>query len=404
MKYKLRPYQEEASRKAVEFFLDVKRNDNAIIVASTGCGKSLIIADIAFRLDDNVLVMCPSKEILQQNFMKMRSYDVECSMFSASVGQRDISKITFCSIGSVIKHPDMFAHFKYIIVDECHCVNPKQGMYKMFFERLGSKVLGLTATPYRLKQTRRPVYNSKGEIVLDRYGNELKESYNELRFLTRTRPRIFSDVLYVVQTADLLRQGFLANVNIYSCMPPQGVVPDLFGNTPQPVKISRDVFVNWTINVIGRLRKVGRHGILVFVKTVEEAEMVVDRTPGSTMVTGHTSGKRRTELIEAFKNRKYDVMINVGTLTTGFDYPELDTVVMARPTNSLALYYQIIGRLLRPYKDKDGIPKVAWYVDECGNERKFGKVEDMLVVDKGSGKWVIESNGKQLTNVLFKDE
>lgn len=97
-------------------------------------------------------------------------------------------------------------------------------------------------------------------------------------------------------------------------------------------------------------------------------------------------------------------MINVGTLTTGFDYPELDTVVMARPTNSLALYYQIIGRLLRPYKDKDGIPKVAWYVDECGNERKFGKVEDMLVVDKGGGKWVIESNGKQLTNVLFKDE
>ena len=81
----------------------------------------------------------------------------------------------------------------------------------------------------------------------------------------------------------------------------------------------------------------------------------------------------------------------------GFDYPELDTIVMARPTMSLAMYYQIVGRAIRPFKGKEG-----WFVDLVGNIDRFGHVDDLRLEDSGNGKWAVFSNGKQLTNVLFQ--
>ena len=136
MKYILRDYQQECSDRAVNFFRS-KIKSNGLLVVPTGAGKSLIIAEIASRLNDNVLVFQPSKEILDQNFNKLRSYGVEdCSIYSASFRSKKISRITFATIGSVKSHMEDFNHFRYIIVDECHLVNavPKMNL----------KVLNLT--------------------------------------------------------------------------------------------------------------------------------------------------------------------------------------------------------------------------------------------------------------------
>ena len=80
-----------------------------------------------------------------------------------------------------------------------------------------------------------------------------------------------------------------------------------------------------------------------------------------------------------------------------FDYPELDTVVMARPTMSLAMWYQIVGRAIRPHPQKE----VGWIVDLCGNIKRFGEVSDLRLVDGSNGKWAVYSKGRQLTNVRF---
>lgn len=115
------------------------------------------------------------------------------------------------------------------------------------------------------------------------------------------------------------------------------------------------------------------------------------------IVTGETPKKEREQILEDFKAGRIKVVANVGTLTTGFDYPELDTIILARPTKSLALYYQMVGRAIRPYKGKNG-----WIVDLGGSYKRFGKVADLRVeCPPGSSKWVITSRGRQLTNVLF---
>jgi DNA repair protein RadD len=144
--------------------------------------------------------------------------------------------------------------------------------------------------------------------------------------------------------------------------------------------------------------KVTRKGILVFTRFVKEAQKLAYAFDDCAVVTGETPKAERERILADFKSGRIKVVANAGVLTTGFDYPELDTIVMARPTKSLALWYQIVGRAIRPCKGK-----VGWIVDLCGNYQQFGRVEDLRIdkEDPNSSRWCIKSNGRQLTNVNF---
>ena len=132
MQYVLRSYQKQASDAAVAAFTS-KREGNGLLILPTGAGKSLVIADIAHRIDGPLLILQPSKEILEQNFAKLQSYGCwDADIYSASVGRKQINRITFATIGSVMNHMDDFAHFGNVMIDECHYVNSKGGMYEEF--------------------------------------------------------------------------------------------------------------------------------------------------------------------------------------------------------------------------------------------------------------------------------
>ena len=361
------------------------------MVLPTGAGKSLVIADIASRIEGHTLVFQPSKEILEQNYKKLCSYGIlECSVYSASFNSKSITRITFATIGSVINHQELFRHFRNVIIDECHLVNPKEGMYSTFLSKLKCKVIGLTATPYRLSSSS--------------FGSMLK-------FLTRTRPRVFSELIYYVQISTLLDMGYLSKLEYWS-MPPTGWDTGRLNlNTTGADYTDRSVrqeykrvdLQGWLAHIVDRLLNnrvtgIKRKGILVFTRFIEEAEALADTIPGTAIVSGSTPKKERESILRHFKAGDIKVVANVGVLTTGFDYPELDTVVMARPTMSLSLWYQIVGRAIRPHPDK----KSGWIVDLCGNIERFGEVKDLKIVDGGNGKWSICSRGKQLTNVFFE--
>lgn len=389
--FKLRDYQQKAADASVLFLLDTKKKHNGLIVIPTGGGKSWVIADIANRLNSNVLIFCPSKEILTQNYEKMQVIcPFDCSVYSASVGQKQISRITFATIGSAINHMEEFQHFKYIIVDEAHLCNAKEGMYKTFFETVNCKVLGLTATPYRLSSNQD-------------FGSMLK-------FITRTRPALFKEVIYHVQVSTLLDMGYLAKLNYFPMNPTGWNELNLKVNTTGADYTDKSVqnlyekidFYGFLVHVVQRLVNnqvtgIKRKGILVFTRFLKEAEQLSRSIPGCTIVSGDTPKKERENILESFKSGEIAVVANVGVLTTGFDYPELDTVVMARPTMSLAMYYQIVGRAIRPHPSKEN----GWIVDLCGNVKRFGEVSDLRLVDGGNGKWAVFSKGRQLTNVRF---
>ena len=401
MKYKLRNYQQRASDAAVDYFTS-KTKGNGLIILPTGAGKSLVIADIASRIDQPLIVLQPSKEILEQNFSKLRSYDVfDCSIYSASLNRKEINRITFATIGSVMNHLHDFDVFKFIIIDECHLVNPGEGQYKEFIEAVeGRKVVGLTATPFRLGQTIDPkTINWK----VPQYGSILK-------FITRTRPRIFDRVLYFCQVKDLLEAGFLANLRYFDMnrLELDNVKLNTTGadydEKSLKAEFERVDLYEYTLQIINRVLhpKDGRprNGILVFTKFVADAERLTWDLDGiCEMVSGTTPKKEREAILERFKSGETRVVANVGVLTTGFDHPALDTIILARPTMSLALYYQMVGRAIRPYPGK-----VGWVIDLCGSFAKFGEVADLEVDQESANKWIITGTKekKQLTNIIMR--
>lgn len=391
MQYVLRSYQKAAADAAVAA-LQAKDGKNGILVLPTGSGKSLIVADIAHRLGEPVLILQPSKEILIQNFEKLKSYGyLNASLYSASVGCKDIGRITFATIGSVMNHKDDFAHFGKVLVDECHCINSKGGMYEEFIHSAPRRVVGLTATPFRL---------GKG-----------MEGMSMLKFLTRTRPRIFERVLYCCQVSELLAKGYLAELKYFDLtainleMVKTNSTGADYDEKSLKAEYERSGFYDkltvTTLRVLKPKNKIPRKGVLVFTRFTEEAENLVGNLKGkgieASIVTALTPKKEREQMLEDFKSGKIKVIANVGILTTGFDYPELDTVILGRPTKSLSLYYQCVGRAIRPCKGKD-----AWVIDLCGTYRRFGAVSDLRIeCPAGTSKWAVFSKGRQLTNVSF---
>ncbi len=377
-----RPYQKGAIDAAVKFYKgDVKQH--AILILPTGSGKSVVIANIAKELEGNTIVFQPSKEILEQNFAKFISYGYRASIYSASVGQKRIEKVTFATIGSVANKHYLFKEFKNIIIDECHQVNSGGGMYHDFIHAIeGCKVLGLTATPYRLSSS------MEGAM---------------LKFLTRTRPRIFGRVLYYVQNEVLFNSGFLAKLQYFSfnVIDRKMLQVNSSGTDFTEASLKKyykqidfpGITAYWATGILAK-----RKNILIFCSLIDEAMDVARRIPGAQVITGKTEKRVREKILNDFKSGKIICLVNVGVLTTGFDYPELEATLIARSTMSLALYYQIVGRVMRIHPNKND----AWVVDLGGNINFFGKIETMKIVQDEKGKHSIMNNGRHLTNVTFQ--
>jgi len=144
-----------------------------------------------------------------------------------------------------------------------------------------------------------------------------------------------------------------------------------------------------------------RKNVLIFCATIEEAKIVIKKIPGSAILTGETKTTERERILARFKKGEIKCLTNVGVLTTGFDMPSLEAVLIARSTMSLALYYQIVGRVMRIFTYPDGTKKEGWVVDLGGNINFFGKIETMIIKEVKKGLFSIWNNGRQLTNTPF---
>lgn len=365
--YTLRKYQSEAVDRAVAFFnSDAKHRP--ILELPTAAGKSLIIAFIVKQLRGNVLILQPSKELLEQNYRKYSEAiqgheDLEpASVYSASVGVKERGRVTFATIGSIYEQPQLFADVEYVLIDECHLVPPKEdSMYVSFLKQLPSmKVIGLTATPYRLKTYNYP------------------EKHSKINLLTRERPMFFNKFLYNVTTKQMYEEGYLCPVR-YISMGWDGSFLEFnstgaeFSDASVKKALERNQIIEKIPGIVDQALRKGRKSCLVFVRSVDEARRLAEVTPFAEYLHALTPKKERERIVKAFKSGGIKTLYNVAVLTTGFDYPALDTIIIARPTASLALFVQMVGRGIRLAEGKDH----CTLVDMCGNLQRFGKLEEI---------------------------
>ena len=393
--YQLRNYQQGAVNAAIDFFSSVSK-DRPIIVAPTGSGKSIIIAYIAKALRGEVLILQPSKELLEQNYRKYDDVIKEhpelerASIYSASVGIKEKGRITFATIGSIYKKPEIFSTVRYVIIDECHFVPPdRSSMYMQFMSKINAQVIGLTATPYRLKTYSDPFNGQK---------------YSKINLLNRELPRFFNRFLHITQTSQMYAENHLSPVN-YIEMSFDGSFLKFnstgaeYSDDSMKEAMERNKIIKKIPLVLKQAYEKEQKSCLVFVRTVEEARQLAKEVPFSDFVYAETKKAERSQIIKRFKNGDIKTLFNVAVLTVGFDYPALDTIIVARPTMSLALFVQMVGRGIRK---ADGKERCA-LVDMCGNLQRFGKLEELRIEDDREYGWVLRNNKQILSGRRLDD-
>lgn len=377
MQYVARPHQVKAVYDIVTH-LRTGSTKPVLAVLPTAAGKSWVIADLIQKMGDPAtIVFQPTQELLKQNFKKYTGPELQgkASLYSASVGKKNIGHVTYATPGSVKNIADKFQHVKLVIIDEAHLgTTPrkmgkvtKQTMMAKFIKALpkGVQVIGLTATPLVLKNSS----NDSGY-------------FSQLKIITRVRPKFWSKIIHVTQVAELYKNGYLTPLRFttYDFGMRKGKVKGSdFDLDDVAENNEKKNVIPFTIGLIKKAIKRGKKKILVFTPTVGEAYQLKKAIPHLEVVAADTKKKDRKRIIEEFVEGDLKVIANYGTLTTGFDAPEIDLIVCLRPTQSYAIWYQLIGRGIRIAEGKD----LCDVVDLSGNYKVFGDPKDLIFEECG---------------------
>jgi DNA repair protein RadD len=359
--YKLRYYQDNSVIAGIEILSSTKAR-RELLVLPTGAGKSIVIAKIVEQIKEPVIILQPSKELLEQNYDKFINVGGKASIYSASAGIKEIGHVTFATIGSIKKEIVKLKTLGKVkvIIDEAHIGVKSGSQLRDFLKSLGvNNTLGLTATPFVLQSSMNGA---------------------ELKMLTKIKGKLFTTIAYVHQMNSMLEDKHWTPIEYRvieqddKFLKVNSSGSDYTEESMRKFYEGNDLSTQIIDNVDYCLSE-GSKSILVFVPTIEEAVSLSRKIPGSESVSSLTPKKERDRIISGFKNREIHVVVNVGILTTGFDYPELDTIILASSTMSFALYYQMIGRGVRIHDNK----KKTVVIDLSENFERFGKVEDFTV-------------------------
>ena len=390
----LRENQTEPINKAIQFFTE-KKPKPSLIVLPTAWGKSILTAFVAKNSNDKMIVLQPSKELLEQNYLKYCSlcgdFALNAGIYSASFGRKDIAHITYATIGSIKSLGAKFKSlgFTKMLIDEAH-LYPREAnsMLGRFLKESGiTHVLGITATPVKLQTNR------------DKDG----QNFSKLVMLTSRSKKgnFFKDIIHVGQVAEMVRLGFWSPLQYETAGFDSSLL--VFNSskseyTEESVQRAYDANGGSEQIVQALDRHSDRRHILVFVPSVEDAITLSKKYPNSAVIYGEMDKTERSQVIARFRAGEIRVIFNVRVLSTGFDYTGIDCIVLGVSTASIALYYQIIGRATRIDPEKTD----ALIVDLGGNVERFGRVED-ITFEQGKMWRMFGTGGRLLSGIPISD-
>lgn len=382
MSYILRPRQQEAVDKIINF-VNSDSKKNSLFIYPTSFGKSLCVASVANKFPEkHFIVITSGKELLSQNYEKYTSYGYEASLCSASLNSKEVSHVTFSTIGTIVKHVNYFKDKDVVILfDEAHIASKSGNQLDTFIKKIKKvKLLGLTATPFTLSAN----FSSGG---------------SELKMMNRDRKCIYNSLEDIVQIHECTEQGYWSKL-VYDIKDVDTTALELNTTgadyTDESVKqFSKDNdSVKTCIKEIKSLLKEGRKAVLVSVPSIAEAIEIESKFSECKALYSGMDSKCRDTIINDFKSLKLKVVVQVRILTVGFDFQELDSIICMTPSNSLTFWYQYLGRGVRVHKDK----KDCKIVDLSGNYEKFGKIEDITIENnKYVNGWAAFSGNRLLT-------
>lgn len=338
-----RDYQHAAVNYLWQAFAERSGVVNPLLVMPTGVGKAstlgMIIKDIYANWPNTgrVIVLTHVKELVDQDAKSIRWVwpNVSMSIYSSGLGEKDLSgKVIVAGIQSFVNVAHLVENPSVVLIDEAHMIPMSADTtYRKTLDILRAAnpklvCIGLTATPFRMKGGHLLDCGLFNHIACDfssreKYVRFVKEGY--LARLTTKPAKIQFDLSGVEEVAGEYNMGQLAKA------------------------VDRLELTEACCQEI-MLKGADREKWLIFASSIEHAEHIADILNDKGIRTGvvHSKAKGRDDTIREFKTGNMRALVNMGVLTTGFDFPQIDLLVLMRPTKSSGLHVQMLGRGTRP--------------------------------------------------------
>ena len=360
--FELRSYQKDFIADIRNEFL--KGHKRVCGVMPCGAGKTLAIAEITKKLaaeGKRVVFMVHRRELIEQTSKTFRDLKIAHGIIAANVESNYTLPVQIASVQTLINRLNKVAPPNFLIVDECHHIKAK--IYKRIINKWDCRLLGLTATPIRMGGV--TLHNSFDTLVV---GSTVKE---------------------------LIEQGYLAHFDYYA--PPSTIDfnrfrLDSYGDfleTDMSRELDRQDIIGDVIKYYRQYAD-GRQTIVYCINT-HHSQHTADIFNRNGITACHVDYKtppsERRDIIKKFRAGEITVLCNVNLFGEGFDVPNMDCVILTRPTKSFTLYYQQAMRALRPAPNKTAI-----IIDHVENRTRFPKLTDEI-------NWTLDPNELQGTGI-----
>lgn len=366
-------------------------NSNVLIVAPTGFGKTVIMGQICKELIDqgkNILILTHNLNLIKQTAMRLNDHLESFSMFDKVVclnenknaKQRAVVLSTVQTMANLLKEP---YKFDFVIIDEVHRLPPKnkESLYKKTLEHFKARLIGFTATPFRLESKVKEIYGDKDcwfEKITFKY--TLKEAINNKELSPYTiltnEPEIHKQELKSLTptTTDYkitdIERVESKDVYIENCV------------TQCVSLLNRE---NQQVNEIYET-KIEKNKIVIFAVSIKHAEALKERFERTKnnfdVFMLHSKVDDGKNTLKDFYGSKQAILININMAVEGLDIPSIDTIIFARPTASYSLYLQAIGRGLRFVEGK----RDCLIIDLVGNYSRHGDPATPPITKKTASK------------------
>lgn len=357
-------YYQSAAIEAVKYHLD-NTNENPIVQMPTGSGKSVVIPPILQHIltknpKAKILMLTHVAKLVEQNFDKLIKMwnTAPVGIYSASLKKKNSNaRIIFATVASIVNKLDILGGITHIIVDECHlCSDNDMTMYKKIANHFKCRMIGLTATAWRSQGGKLENGTVFTKVVYDLCSIE---NYNRLvdeGFLSPLIPVYTSQENYInVDNIKISKGEFNASD-----------IDEQLQNTGKMSKILREVVQSV---------KDRKHG-LVFLPSIKSCEIaqeiLKELGEKSHIIHSKLTDLEKRDNLKDFEEKRVKYLLNVDMLTTGYDCPSVDFIVVMRPTQSSSLWVQILGRGTRMHPEK----KDCLIFDYARNTQRLGTIND----------------------------
>ena len=372
----LRPYQQEAVK---ECWQALRNSDEPVLLmASVGAGKSLMLASILLTMQNagkRALCLVNNAELVRNNCATFVEQGGHSSIYCAALGCKDSSApVVFGTPQSVLnginKHESIAdIRFNIIIVDEAHAIN--YANHRSCFMRIlrhykqeykDMRMLGATGTNFRFKGSA-IVGDPKECLFQKQVGNITTE--------------------YLIETGYLIDPNFSVDRNLVIDFSKVKIKQNgQFDAKQLELVISQNARLTELIckQVVHIMETQGRFGVFIFATTKKHAEEIMSHLPPeqSALILGDTPQHERTIILDKARRGEIKYLVNIAIISVGVDVPAYDTIAYLRPTESLVLLVQTMGRALRlsPETGKES----ALVLDFAGNIERHSHWDNPILL------------------------